>query len=804
MTAAAPTGVLQRCGDERRRAVTAASDHNGIDYLEVDPADQRTLRVRFLQPLPGEAGGVPGAASPLAAANLAVDGGVRVVGMSVVAVGAAGRDLTVTVDRAGAFSTYVLRLVTSATDGRTPPGFDPALAAVPFSFKAGCPTDADCRPPAGAAAPPAAPVPLDYLAKDYGGFLRLAYDRLAVTLPDWRDRNPADAQVALVEALAYVADQLSYHQDAVATEAYLTTARSRVSVRRHARLLDYRPRDGCAARAWITLEVEPGGAADGAALAAGTPVLSAGPGDPARLPTAGYEAALRDGPVVFETLAAVELRAARNRIAFHTWSDAECCLPAGTTRATLVDGGLGLARGDVLVLEEVRGPATGLDADADPAHRHPVRLLRATPGTDPVEGVAVVDVDWHAEDALPFPLQLSSRPDPGAPAVATAVARGNVALADHGRSLPPAGLGTAPDGARPWRPAVPVADLTHAVPLAGADLGRAAAAATTLDPAAAVAALRLSDGEDLWDPLPDLLGATGDGRFFVVELERDGGTRLRFGDGVNGARPPAGTRLTVVRARSGVGPAGNVGAGALGRVVTDLDGIRLVTNPLAAAGGAAPEDIEDTRRAAPVAFRTQQRAVTEADWVEVAQRHPEVQRAAARIRWAGSWYVVVVILDRAGGLPVAADPAFLAGMVAYLDRFRLAGYDLAVRDPVYVPIDLAVRACVDPDHVAGEVGPRLRRALGSAANPDGTLGLFHPDRLTFGQPVFVSSVHAAAMAVDGVAGVEVDRFQRVGGPPAGELRAGVLGVGDLEVPRLDDDPNAPEHGRLTLTVEGGR
>ena len=43
----------------------------------------------------------------------------------------------------------------------------------------------------------------------------------------------------LVEALAYTADQLSYQQDAVATEAYLGTARRRVSIRRHARLMDY-------------------------------------------------------------------------------------------------------------------------------------------------------------------------------------------------------------------------------------------------------------------------------------------------------------------------------------------------------------------------------------------------------------------------------------------------------------------------------------------------------------------------------------------------------------------------------------
>ena len=44
--------------------------------------------------------------------------------------------------------------------------------------------------------------------------------------------------VALAELIAYVGDQLSYQQDAVATEAYITAARSRNSLHGHARLVD--------------------------------------------------------------------------------------------------------------------------------------------------------------------------------------------------------------------------------------------------------------------------------------------------------------------------------------------------------------------------------------------------------------------------------------------------------------------------------------------------------------------------------------------------------------------------------------
>ena len=70
-------------------------------------------------------------------------------------------------------------------------------------------------------------------------------------MPDWQERHVPDLGITLVELLAYVGDYLSYYQDAVATEAYLDTARQRISVRRHARLVDYRLHEGCNARAWV-------------------------------------------------------------------------------------------------------------------------------------------------------------------------------------------------------------------------------------------------------------------------------------------------------------------------------------------------------------------------------------------------------------------------------------------------------------------------------------------------------------------------------------------------------------------------
>ncbi len=217
--------------------------------MKVWSLDQKELRIHFLHNLPG--GGQPNPVPPatpnlpqLTTANVIIEGGVRVRDIRVLSVSSAGEVLTVKVKEAGDYSTYTLRVVTSPNSSAAPTGFDPQLAAVDFSFKVECPSDFDCEQENPCPPPQLSQPEINYLAKDYSSFRRLILDRLSTLMPDWRERSAADFQIALVEMLAYVGDHLSYFQDAVAAEAYLGTARRRVSVRRHARALDYFVHDG--------------------------------------------------------------------------------------------------------------------------------------------------------------------------------------------------------------------------------------------------------------------------------------------------------------------------------------------------------------------------------------------------------------------------------------------------------------------------------------------------------------------------------------------------------------------------------
>jgi len=179
-----------------------------------------------------------------------------------------------------------------------------------------------------------------------------------------------------------------------------------------------------------------------------------------------------------------------------------------------------------------------------------------------------------------------------------------------------------------------------------------------------------------------------------------------------------------------------------------------VRNPLAAAGGADAETMEEVRQFAPQAFRTQERAVTEADWAAVAERHPEVQKAAARFRWFGSWYTVVITIDRTGGLPVKSDKKFRTDIESFLEQFRIAGYDLEINDPVLVPLDILLKICVKSGYFQSDVKRSLTNVFSRYPLAGGGRGFFHPDNFTFGQPVYLSRIYQTAMNVAGVASVE--------------------------------------------------
>ena len=191
------------CRDAKRRAdILAHPVLNGIDFVEYErrplAIHKHVLVVTFLKPLPdpphSDPDGAYGLTLPANLGLVIIQGGTRIVNIRPLQVSLVGGRLEIAVSEEGDFSTYVLALGWSlqpdGTFQQQIPALDVQFSIAPINFKAGCPTDFDCReleicPPERLAEPV-----IDYLAKDYASFRQLLIDLIPQLNPGWIERSP--------------------------------------------------------------------------------------------------------------------------------------------------------------------------------------------------------------------------------------------------------------------------------------------------------------------------------------------------------------------------------------------------------------------------------------------------------------------------------------------------------------------------------------------------------------------------------------------------------------------------------------
>ena len=277
-----------------------------------------------------------------------------------------------------------------------------------------------------------------------------------------------------------------------------------------------------------------------------------------------------------------------------------------------------IRKNDVLIFEEIRGARTGVEADADPRHRWAVRVTHAQRSEDPLYPIPVdkserprmrptplVEISWAGNDALPFALCISTIGEPPKCAFLTdvSIARGNIVLVDHGRTIDPEPLPPVPESTTQacceceghpsdvieqsgrYYPALRKTPITFSEPLVPGPVS--ASRALAQEPRDAVPAILLTDGASDWRARQDLLASSPDDRDFVAEIDNDAVAHLRFGDGEQGRRPTVRSVFSATY-RVGCGKAGNVGAETISHLVLKnlkLDGVSItVRNPLPARG----------------------------------------------------------------------------------------------------------------------------------------------------------------------------------------------------------------------------
>ncbi|MHB9131178.1 MAG: putative baseplate assembly protein [Armatimonadota bacterium] len=255
-----------------------------------------------------------------------------------------------------------------------------------------------------------------------------------------------------------------------------------------------------------------------------------------------------------------------------------------------------------------------------------------------------------------------------------------------------------------------------------------------------------------------------------VQVETDGldVTHLRFGNGIHGAIPLAGSVLTVQYLTT-LGSAGNCAPHRITTLVTPVlvNGAPiplLVENPVAATGGADRESVGEARQQAPATLRTLWKAVTKADYQALCEGFPGVAKAQVldandclNIRL---YTVRICIAPAGGGLP---SPLLKQELLTYLDARRVLTVEVFLDDPRYRPVPIMADIYLYPGERQDAVRLRVEEALAT---------FFAFDRQAFGQSLYPSDLIAVLDAVPGVSHVALLQ-------PTGDIRLGPQEIATL-------------------------
>jgi predicted phage baseplate assembly protein len=312
-----------------------------------------------------------------------------------------------------------------------------------------------------------------------------------------------------------------------------------------------------------------------------------------------------------------------------------------------------------------------------------------------------------------------------------------------------------------------------------------------------------------WDEVESLVhsdDSAENGDHYMVETDEHRLSIMRFGNDRNGRLLPLGAIINA-EYQIGGGLQGNVGADRLiypQPLIGPLSGVITATwNLFDVTDGREPESPDKVRRNAPEAYRARQlRAVTLADYVKRAEEVPGVSRAVARYAWTGSWRTVRVIIDPKG--TTVLDDKLRTSVAAHLEAVRLIGEDLELRAPRFVPLDIRITVCAEPNYWREDLRFVLEQEFSDGWTADGRPGFFNVDLWTFGQTLHRSAIEGRIHRVPGIRHVMEITMKRFNAPTPGVLNTEVLEMGFDEVILLSNDPDHLERGLIRFDVKGGR
>ncbi|MGH9595138.1 MAG: putative baseplate assembly protein, partial [Bryobacteraceae bacterium] len=238
----------------------------------------------------------------------------------------------------------------------------------------------------------------------------------------------------------------------------------------------------------------------------------------------------------------------------------------------------------------------------------------------------------------------------------------------------------------------------------------------------------------IWRQESSLFGLSPTARGYVARQNDDGSTTITFGDGVTGGLLPTGQNNVTATYRVGLGTAGNLPAGSISVLQSRPPGLRSVSNPVPAGGGADPENLASARSNAPRTVLTIDRIVSIADYENFAAAFAGIGKALAIALVMGQTAFIHITVAGVEGAAVDPTSQLLIGLAGAID---------AARDPLppvyissYQPILFNITAAIivdETDYVEATVHAQVVNAV---------TAYFSFDQRSFAQPVTAAEVVA--------------------------------------------------------------
>jgi hypothetical protein len=348
--------------------------------------------------------------------------------------------------------------------------------------------------------------------------------------------------------------------------------------------------------------------------------------------------------------------------------------------------------------------------------------------TDPVPGVDTTDIELEQPLAYYYDR-------------ATVSVYGNVALATHGETKKEV-LGSG-DASHPFQKFT----LKNS-PLTYVSEATATGTETTLE-------VRVDD--ILWKEVDSFYDLDKRKRAFVTRRDDDGKVTVEFGDGLTGARLPTGSENVSAVYRIGIGSDGMVKAGQFSLLMSQVLGVKKVTNPLAPSGAADPETRDKARQNAPFTVLTLGRVVSLQDFEDFARAFAGIGKAQAEWLWDGEARVVHLTIAAstasAGDYRVATTSKLYKNLRAGIDAARDTTQRLLLATHAPLSFRVKARLLIAPDYLPDKVVKAAKSALKEAYQ--------FSERL-FGQSVSRGEILALLQGVAGVKAAFLDALYLTG------------------------------------------